>query len=180
MALTGLADVLRSKGDTEPAGRFYAAALPTFRVLHPRHVPQGIIHNLAYGELGRGHLSEAARMFLESAERYANTGTDRRGIAECVMGLAGVAVGTGDYLLAARLYGAAERALEVLETAPTPSNLADHQRGRSALRTALDADALAEAWQHGRALSLEDALHLARSLAAAPVMPAAGADLQPG
>ena len=171
MALTGLADLLRSQGDTEHAGRFYAAALPTFRTLHPRHAPQGIIHNLAYVELGRGHLSEAARMFLESAELYANSGADRRGVAECVMGLASVAVGAASYVLAARLYGAAERALEVLETAPTPSNLADHQRGQSALRAAMAARALAESWQLGRSLSLEDALHQARALTIEPATP---------
>jgi hypothetical protein len=86
-------------------------------------------------------------------------------------GAGSCAVDAARFALAGRLYGAAERALGVLETAPTPSNLADHQRGQSALRAAMDAAALDEAWQLGRGVSLEDALHAARALAGVELPP---------
>ena len=92
MALNGLADVLRSRGHVEQADAAYQEALELFGTLDPRRrSDQGHLHNLGYVALGRGQPEEAARLFLASAERYLSVGTDRRGLSECVMGLASVA-----------------------------------------------------------------------------------------
>jgi len=163
MALNGLADVLRSRHQIEQADTAYHQALELLGTLDPRRrSDHGHLHNLGYLALGRGQLEEAARLFLASAERYQAVGTDRRGLSECVMGLASVAARAEQPELAARLFGAAEATLEQLGTTLSASNQADYQRGLAELRARLPAQDLAEAWAAGRELPLDEALAEAR------------------
>ena len=169
MALTGLANVLRSQGDLDGAAEAYEAAHAMFRAIDPRAtVSHGVLHDLGYVALGRGELASAARLFLESAAAYASSGGDRRALAECVIGLATVAVRAGRLELAARLYAAAEAQLRALGTTVTGSNQADYERGIAALRDASDPVRLAVAWRVGSALTLDMALREAQVLADAP------------
>jgi len=165
MAATGAGDVARSRGDHRAAAAAYEEAIAGFEALGLGRPPQGLLHNLGHVALAGGDPRRAARLFLESADLYRATGGDRRGVAECLIGLAGAAVRSGQHEAAARLFGAAEAALEALGSAFSPANRTDYDRSLGALRTELEGDRLAAAWAAGRALSLDDALTLARALA---------------
>jgi len=178
MGLIGLGDLLRARGESEDAGRAYEEAL---QLLHPLDVPRtamhGLMHNLAYVALDRGQLTHAAELFIQSADGYRRVGTDRRGLAECLVGLANVAVRQDRPELAARLMASVDVALEQLDTNITATNLAAYQRVVDAVGTSLDPARLTAAQTVGRRLSLVEALDQARELAQAPEEPPPSATL---
>jgi DNA-binding CsgD family transcriptional regulator len=184
MALNGLGDVLRSAGDHSGAERAYTGAMELFHRIEehggmPHGAWAGLPHNLGYIALAQGAAARAIGYFAEAAACYQQYGPDWRGVAECVMGLGSVAVRMGQPVFAARLFGAAEAALERLETTFSPTNLADYERALGALREALSPDQLAAAWQAGRATGLELALHEAQQLARSAPPVRTVADLTP-
>jgi predicted ATPase/DNA-binding CsgD family transcriptional regulator len=170
IALNSLGDVLRARGEVEQAGAAYHEALLLFRSLDPqqRQVPQGLLHNLGYVALAHGDVARAARLLLESADSYRTVGDDRRGLAECAIGLACTAVRARRLALAARLFGSAEAELARLQTQPIPANRAEYERGLARLEGSMEPGRLEAARSGGGQLSLEDALIEARALAREP------------
>jgi hypothetical protein len=65
------------------------------------------------------------------------------------------------WLVAARLYGAAEAFRETISLPRPLTDRADGEHHTNAVRTALGEEAFAAAWAAGRALSLEQAVVLA-------------------
>ena len=165
MALTSLGDVQRSMGNLAQAGESYIQARDLFDRLGPGRPYHGLIHNMGYVRLGEGDAPLAAALFLVAADAYQRVGTDARGVAECLVGLAAVAVQVDEAELGGQLMGAAEATLEAVGSSLSPSNRADYERTRAALGAALDADACATALARGRQLSLDEALAAARRLA---------------
>jgi DNA-binding CsgD family transcriptional regulator len=173
--LSNLRVILRARR----AAAAYAQALPTLAGLNGGRTPPGMLHNLGYVALLDEDPRAAVRLFFESAAGYREVGVDRRGLAECVLGLAAAAARLNRGELAARLFGAAEATLAALGTTMTPSNRADYERGRTALAGVLAADRRRALAAAGGQLSLDEALELAAALrpdvsppdAAAPVRP---------
>ena len=75
-----------------------------------------LIHNLGYVALHQSDLARARALFIESLAAFRNY-RSRRGVAECLAGLAAVALAQGDGTRAARLWGAAEALREAAGTA---------------------------------------------------------------
>ncbi len=168
MSVNSLGDVLRARGDATGAAEAYARALPALQRLNGGEPPPGMLHNLGYVALARGDAREAIRLFLDSADRYRAIGGDRRGLAECVIGLGVAALGVRQPDVAARLFGAAQVALDGLGTSMTPTNQADYDRAHAELAARLTPEQLSRGLGAGRGLTLEGALDLARDLAPAP------------
>jgi non-specific serine/threonine protein kinase len=163
MALNALGDLLRGHGDMDAAADAYQRALPTLRTMNGDLAPPGMLHNLAYVALARKDARGALELFLQSADGYRVQGADRRGIAECVIGLGIVCLELNRPELGAQLFGSADAALEQLGTSITPSNTADYARGRARLAAALLPAEQSRLEARGRDLRLEQAVHLARS-----------------
>jgi predicted ATPase/DNA-binding CsgD family transcriptional regulator/transcriptional regulator with XRE-family HTH domain/predicted negative regulator of RcsB-dependent stress response len=164
MVLNILGDLLRARGDIDGAADAYERALPMLAAANSGRPIQGMFRNLAQLELARGDTLAAARLFIESAEAYGPAGGDRRGFAECIVGLAACALQLRQPELAARLFGSAVATLERLGSTVTPTSVADYERTRDALAVALDAGRLGQLDAEGRLLRLEQALELARGL----------------
>jgi non-specific serine/threonine protein kinase len=178
MGLIGLGDLLRSRDEFEDAAMAYEEARQTLEPVNPQGAAShGLLHNLAYVALERGQLTHAAELFIDSADAYRRVGTDRRGLAECLLGLAGVAVRAGRPELAARLIASVDAALEALGTALTPTNLNAYRAVNEAVCAALDGSRLAAAQLAGRRWSLAEALDQARELASAQAAPPPSASL---
>ena len=172
MALNSLADLLRSRGDALGAGEAYEEALPLFRALDPRRrARHGLLHNLGYVALARGDLVRAAEHFVESAEQYRRVGTDRRGLAECLVGLASVAVRSAKFELAARLLASVDAALAELGTTVSASNQTAYEAVTAAVAAGLSPADRLRAARIGQHLSLVDALEQARVMIALPGAP---------
>jgi non-specific serine/threonine protein kinase len=157
---------MRTRGDTERAGAVYEQARALFVSIDPhrKYEPQGLVHNLAYVALARRDVRRAAGLFVEGAETYLAVGPDRRGLAECIVGLGRCAVDASNGPLAARLFGAAEAELERLDARLTSANRAEFERGIGGLHSLIGAQQADHGRAEGRELSLEAALEEARSL----------------
>jgi tetratricopeptide (TPR) repeat protein len=157
MNLGLLGDVERASGGNLRAGELYAESLS----LHEARGMTGtatpsLLHNLGYVELSNRDAQSAAERFGEAIVQFRRLG-DQRGIAESVVGLGAVAAFEGRADTAARLFGAAEAALESLGTQLWPSNRGVYERSVAAARAAIDTVVFEGAWRAGRQLSLDQA-----------------------
>jgi hypothetical protein len=107
--------------------------------------------------LHQGDCQKAAGLFAESLTLFREQG-DKKGIAECLAGLAGVAGVKGKADRAASLFGAAEAAREALGVVLWPANRIDHDRNVATIRAQLNGAAFAATWAEGRAMALEQAV----------------------
>ena len=103
----------------------------------------------------------AAALFAESLRLFEERG-NRRGIAECLLGLAAVTITQGqhpaDATRAARLLGAAEAQFWAIGAALWPADQRQHARTVAAVQAALNEEACAAAWEQGRAMTLDESV----------------------
>jgi predicted ATPase/transcriptional regulator with XRE-family HTH domain len=138
--LSTAGDVARCRGDRAAAESRYDEALARYTAVGqqaPAHLPR----NLGYVTLERGETRAAAAWMAASLERCQLTG-ERQGIAECLAGLAGVAVAEGQPETGARWVGAAERLLHELGTELWVGNRPQWDRALSVATEHLGQEAL--------------------------------------
>jgi predicted ATPase/class 3 adenylate cyclase len=165
-------ELAEGRGNFMEARRLLEEALTLARGAQHQRLIAGILHNLAYVELQEGQGENAAAMLAGAL--HIHKGLDRElGIVQNVLGFGALACDRGQFELGARLFGAAEAWRERLGQSVDPfdrielatGNAERLHRARSALGATFD-----RAWAEGRALSRDDALASAATLA-----PAAGA-----
>jgi hypothetical protein len=108
----------------------------------------------------QGRAVEAIKHFCESIILLRKLG-DLRGIADCIEGLALIAVGHEQLRRGAYLYGAAEALREQIG-APLP--LADsvpHHQALATLKSLVDPVSFTAAWENGRTIPLAQTLAFA-------------------
>jgi predicted ATPase/DNA-binding CsgD family transcriptional regulator len=152
--LNVLGDLARAKGDDVAATARYSEALTLLRREGLDGTVPSLLHNLGYLSLHRGDTGSARRVFRESLALFRNQG-DRRGIADCITGLACVLVTMRQRARAAQLFGLAEALRELARATIWPSNAADYERSLTALRSQPDQAGLDKAWAEGRALPVD-------------------------
>jgi tetratricopeptide (TPR) repeat protein len=160
IALNSLADLARLSGDYEHAEALYLEAMNLSESAGMVNTRPAFLHNLAYVAHHRGNDVQARRQFIEALEFFRDRG-DRRGMAECVAGIA-VLDAEVDPVRAARLLAAATAAAETLGSHLSSSNQAEYDRAREIIRTELGDGSFRAAWDQGRALPLERAVLQAR------------------
>lgn len=146
-----LGDLARVKGDDAAATARYSEALTLLCREGLGGTAPSLLHNLGYLSLHCGDTGSARRLFRESLALFRNRG-DRRGIADCIIGLACVLVSMGQRARAAQLFGLAEALRELAGATIWPANAADYERSLTVLRGQPDQAGLDEAWAEGRAL----------------------------
>jgi ATP/maltotriose-dependent transcriptional regulator MalT len=150
--LTGLGDVSRARGNYPRAGDLYAESEALHRRLGTEPAPT-LRHNQAYVALHAGNLREAHRLFTESLRLFQGY-SEQRGMAECLVGLAGVAASVGDRSRAALLLGAAEAGFDTVRAQISPSNRGDFSRVTALARASWTAEEFKAAWTSGYELGL--------------------------
>jgi hypothetical protein len=116
-----------------------------------------LFHNLAYVALRQGDCQKATALFNESLEMFREQG-NKKGVAECLVGLAGVMGTCGQARWSATLLGAAEATREALGVTLWPANQIEHDRNVAAVRARLDEATFTAAWAEGRAMTMEQAI----------------------
>jgi non-specific serine/threonine protein kinase len=162
LPVANLADVALLRGDPALAASLAAEAVAGWR---EAGYPWGIAQALgtaadAASELG--DLTQATRLYDEALLLWLDS-DDGRGIAGTLAGIAGVVSSRGQPERAARLLGAAWGVAEALGV----RYLAHHvhaERVLAATRARLPDDAFEDAWNEGRALTVEQAVAEARRL----------------
>ena len=102
----------------------------------------------------QGDDGRATALYEESLALRRELG-DKHGLAECLEGLAGVAVAQRQLEHAARLLGAAEALREATGAPLSPRERVRYDRDVSAVHAGLDEAAFAAAWATGKAMPLE-------------------------
>jgi predicted ATPase/DNA-binding XRE family transcriptional regulator len=163
--LINLGDAARWQGDVERAGALYEESLSLFRGVNQEQAPPNLYHNLGYVALHRREVPRAAALFAHALNLY-DEWDDEHGIAECLVGSAGVAVAAGDGARAARFFGAADATFESLGRGVWPGNRQAYERNLAAARAGLGETAFAAAYAEGRTLTRDGAVVEARAFGA--------------
>jgi len=162
MALADLGDVARESGAPAEAAALYGESL----LLRRRFGLRGpalasVIHNLGDLALLGDDIQAAAAHFTEALDEFSLLG-ERRGMAECLIGLAGVQLASGQARDAACLFAAADTAFATLGSGPWPSHRQAQERAIARARSVLGAEAFNRAWRQGRHMTLDKAVTMAR------------------
>lgn len=88
----------------------------------------------------------------------------KRGICECLAGLAAVAAARNRYAQAVKLLAAAETHLTSSGAAWWPADQGEVERTRKRLRDSLGEPAFTQIWEEGQGLDLEEAIAGANTL----------------
>jgi non-specific serine/threonine protein kinase len=136
-----------------------------------------------------GHLAvlrgdyEQSRILRQKSLRLRLELRDRRGISDCLEGLAWTAAAQGQAERAARLLGAAEAAREVTGFALSPLHhwwAAERSRAVEATRASLGETGFAACWAEGQAMPLDEAAAYALATDQSPLTEPSPAPAPPG
>jgi predicted ATPase/class 3 adenylate cyclase len=155
-----LAIVARLEGDTATARARAEQSLRIHRQVDDRFGTTDALHVLGRIALAQGDLATAGSCFLEALDNDERVG-NRTGIGIVLDNLAAKAGAEGRHLRAVRLGGASE-AIKDAAGGHAPPPFIDLPDPRDAARDALGEEAVAAAWDEGRAMTLDQALAYAR------------------
>jgi DNA-binding CsgD family transcriptional regulator/tetratricopeptide (TPR) repeat protein len=154
-----LGDLARCEGDNESADALYQDSLSLFKELGSSQIT-ATLHNLAHVRLSQGDGVQAVKLFSQASNEFRELG-DEKGVTDCVMGLAGVAIQMGQPEKGTRLFGACEKIKQENGTTWWPANRIAYKRYLSRLHDQLDDARFNAAWKEGRAMTLEQAIEYA-------------------
>jgi predicted ATPase/DNA-binding SARP family transcriptional activator len=159
-AVMNLARAYRERGHLEGARAQYEECLRLWQELGSRAGTASCLGQMAMLACDQGDCERATALFQESLRLRLETGP-HLGMIWNLEGLAAVASAQGQPARAMRLLGAAEAARELLGSRVVAGMQALNERTAAAARAALGGAAFAAARAEGRALTLEEAVHLA-------------------
>jgi predicted ATPase len=155
--LNNLGEVARVQGDYDRARDYYERSEAMYREADALGDHARLVHTLGYMALHDGDLGRAESQFLESLAAFRRLG-NRRGMAECLAGLAAVGAQAGRAEWAATLLSAAEAQMAAAGAAWWPADRTEIERTRRQLAETLGGDVFDRLWQRGQGMDLEVAL----------------------
>lgn len=159
-ALNNLGEVARVQGQYALARKYYEEC----EALLPDSGDKGdrarFVHSLGYIAQHEGDHERAEEHFRRSLRMFRRLG-NRRGMAECMAGLAGLRARKGDAVWGAVMLSAAESVLKVTGGAWWPADRVEVEANQGFIRSALSREEYAAAQKKGAEMSLEQALAFA-------------------
>jgi predicted ATPase len=159
-ALNNLGEVARTQGQYDIARKYYEEC----EILLPDSGDKGdrarFVHSLGYIAQHEGNYERAESQFRSSLTMFRRLG-NRRGMAECMAGLAGLKARQGKADWGAVMLSAAESVLKVTGGAWWPADRVEVEANQEFIRSALGEVELSTAQKKGRAMTLEQALAFA-------------------
>ena len=162
--LNNLGEVARAAGDYERARGYYERSEALYREADALGDHARLVHTLGYMALHDGDGERAEGLFRESLADFRKLGS-KRGMAECLGGLAAVATVRGEAAWAAPLLAAADAQIAASGAAWWPADRVEVERTRRHLREALGEDEFNRLSAEGAVLGLGKAVELAERLA---------------
>jgi predicted ATPase len=159
-ALNNLGEVARTQGQYDLARKYYEEC----EALLPDTGDTGdlarFVHSLGYIAQHEGDYTRAESQFRKSLTMFRRLG-NRRGIAECLAGLAGLKARQGEVQWGATLLSAAESLLRSTGGNWWPADRIEVEENRKIIRTALANDEFTKAWGTGAAMTIDQAIQFA-------------------
>ena len=159
-ALNNLGEVARTQGQFAQARKYYEESEQLLSNTGDKGDMARFVHNLGYIAQHEEDFELAEKQFRKSLAMFRRLG-NRRGIAECLAGLAGLRAQQGQTEWGATLLSAAESLLTVTGSAWWPADRVEVERNREMLRSALGAESFEKAWKKGSEMTLDQAIHFA-------------------
>jgi non-specific serine/threonine protein kinase len=159
-SLSLLANALHEQGQRAAARDLYEQALDLARELGTPFEMGHALSEIASAEFNEGSHDLALKHFAEGMTVLHGLG-NRQGVIEALEGLAGVAAVTAATRRAARLWGAAGALRQEIGNARSVREKIAYEDQMKAVRAILAAEAFDQAWDEGRAMSLDDAVRYA-------------------
>jgi predicted ATPase len=155
-----LAIALHRQGHWAAARELYEQALEVARALGAPWEIGAALRKLGLAECGEG-LHDLALEHLAEGMTILHGLSDRLGVVESLEGLADVAAATPAPRRAARMWGAADALRQETGYARSVYESIAYERQVKAVRAILAAEAFDQAWDEGRAMTLDDAVRYA-------------------
>jgi predicted ATPase/class 3 adenylate cyclase len=164
IALNFLGDVAAIQGATDEAEAAYTESLDISDALGHPTPGTTALHSLGFLAVSRGDFARAGSLFVDCLARVRRRG-GKRGVAECLIGFAGIARAGSQDQLAVELLGAAEATLESIGASVWTTYRPFYDREVAAGTARLGEAEFNRNWAIGRALPLERAIALAYAVA---------------
>jgi tetratricopeptide (TPR) repeat protein len=159
-ALNNLGEVARTQGRYDLARKYYEESEALLRDTRDKGDVARFVHTLGYIAQHEGDYARAESQFRKSLAMFRQLG-NRRGIAECLAGLAGLKARQGEPQWGATMLGAAESLLQVTGGAWWPADRIEVERNREIIKTVLTDDEFTKAWKMGGAMTIDQAINFA-------------------
>lgn len=160
--LNNQGEVARTRGDYDRARDYYVRSEEVYRQADAVGDHARLIHTLGYIALHDNDLTEAQRLFHDSLSAFRTLG-NKRGIAECLAGLAALAVARGNWAQGMVLLSAAETQMAASGAAWWPADRGEITRTRERLQQELGEAEFDRLWSHGCGQTLSEAIAAAQS-----------------
>ena len=147
-------------GDRKHAQALHEENLARARALGADWIEASTLGALGEYAINDGRLDQGAAMLRQSVRLFRDLG-ERERQAENACRFARALVAAGSPSIAARLLASAEALQEEIGAGRSPWLVEMNERTLRAIHAQLDDVAFAEAWEHGRALAVDDAVALA-------------------
>jgi predicted ATPase/DNA-binding winged helix-turn-helix (wHTH) protein len=159
-SLSCLAVALHGQGQWTAARELYEQALEVARELGTPFEMGHALNEIGRAECDEGRHDLARKHSAEGMTILHRLG-NRPGVIDSLEGLAGVAAATGAPQRAARLWGAADVLRQEIGNVRSVHESIAYERKVKAVRAILTREAFDQAWDEGRAMSLDDAVRYA-------------------
>jgi len=151
LLLNTLGEIARSTGDYAESQARYEAALATTR---ERWITNDAVYSLGRIALQREDYQQAQARFVQCIGSYAQSGA-KRGIAECLASVAGMAAAQGLYDRAAKLLGSVDALLDATGYQMHPGDKDNFRQVHAAVQGQLGKADWLSAWEEGRSMPSE-------------------------
>src|SRR6266567_577118 len=159
-SLAWLAIALREQGRSAEARELYEQSLAQARELGAPFEIGNILKEIGRAECDEGRHDLAEKHFTESIAILHGLG-NLPGVIDSLEGLAGTAAATAAPRRAARLWSATDALRQQIGNVRAVHESIAYERQLKAVRAILTAEAFNQAWNEGRAMSLDDAVRYA-------------------
>jgi tetratricopeptide (TPR) repeat protein len=161
-AVNNKGEVARVQGEYAQAYRYYVETEQYYQQADAIGDQARLVHTLAYIALHEGDLETAEAKFREALESFLELG-NKRGIAECLAGLGGLAAERGEFDKAVPLLSASDALLKSFGAAWWPADRVEVERNLEITRSAVEPGEFEILWNRGAKFSLEQAVNIASS-----------------
>jgi tetratricopeptide (TPR) repeat protein len=156
-ALNNLGEVARTQGQFDLARKYYEECESLLQTSGDKGDVARFVHNLGYIAQHEEDFELAESQFRKSLAKFRRLG-NRRGIAECLAGLAGLKAQQGQTEWGAVLLSAAESLLKITGGAWWPADRVEVEKNRELMQSAVNADVFTNAHKTGAAMNIDQAV----------------------